>query len=283
MAMKKSTKWALEGAVFVALGATAAFLPWPSQQADANRQADLMSAALDAVEAAPSPASSPLQFAQAEDSKEVRGAPLDAPVKGEPIDAPPAGVAAPDDGSGLISPEAFNQGNALLEKIEGESTGDAFDFKKTKDGKFTKVTFNALGSFEYVLPNRDELLAAPDPVKALKDQIPEPIKKLQKSDVVLVGFMVPIDIDREGNIKSFALTQNQMFCCFGVPPAMNEWVMVNMAEGKHTDYIADLPVAVYGSFAVGEELEDGFVMSVYRMAASEVVDVHELIKRAEKG
>ena len=124
------------------------------------------------------------------------------------------------------------------------------------------------------------ILQSDDPTKSPVDQIPEEIRALDAAKVVLVGFMVPIDVDRRGQIKSFALTQNQMFCCFGVPPSMNEWVMVEMSEGEPAEYVSDLPIAVFGDFKVGEEIEDGYVMSVYRMAGREVMDVRELIKRA---
>ena len=144
-----------------------------------------------------------------------------------------------------------------------------------------KVTFAALGSFPYEIPDRDVILQSDEPWKAPVDQIPDEIKALDRAKVVLVGFMVPIDVDRRGRIKSFALTMNQQFCCFGVPPAMNEWVMVEMAEGETAEYVSDLPIAVFGEFKVGEEIEDGYIMSVYRMAGNDVMDVRELIKRAE--
>ncbi|MFA6242811.1 MAG: DUF3299 domain-containing protein, partial [Candidatus Hydrogenedentales bacterium] len=114
-------------------------------------------------------------------------------------------------------------------------------------------------------------------------QIPAWIKKLHKQKSVVVGFMVPIEVEGDGDavkVKSFALTQNQMFCCFGVPPAMNQWVMVTM-EGDASKYYADLPVAVYGEFEVGEDIEDGYVMSVFRMRAEKTMDVRDLIKQAQ--
>ncbi len=210
---------------------------------------------------------------------EVRGKPLNAPK--EDVKGAPLGGAAPDGSpSGApirVIPESSLD---LIEQLEGSSE-DLFKFEKAKDGEHLKVTFAALGSFPYEIPDREAILQSGDPTKSPVDQIPIEIMDLDAAKVVLVGFMVPIDVDRRGQIKSFALTQNQMFCCFGVPPSMNEWVMVEMAEGETAEYVSDLPIAVFGDFKVGEEIEDGYVMSVYRMAGREVMDVRELIKRAE--
>jgi hypothetical protein len=220
-----------------------------------------------------------LSFASSAE-EDVRGKPLNAPkedVKGAPLDGITTDEPSPE--PIRVIPESSLD---LVRQLEGVKEGaDLFKFEKAKDGEHLKVTFAALGSFPYEIPDRDAILQSEDPSKAPVDQIPEEIKALDKEKIVLVGFMVPIDVDRRGQIKSFALTQNQQFCCFGVPPAMNEWVMVEMAEGETAEYVSDLPIAVFGDFKVGEEIEDGYVMSVYRMAGNDVMDVRELIKRAE--
>jgi hypothetical protein len=214
-------------------------------------------------------------LAQAE-LDEIKGAPLDAPVEESPKsqdntpDVKPLGRALPQ--------ESLD----LLEQMEKNTGKDPLKFEKTRDGKYLKVTFNALGSFKYDVPDPDALLASPDPTKPLKDQIPSPIKKLDTKEVVIVGFMVPVEVDNKGNVKSFALTQNQMFCCFGVPPGMNEWVMVSMGDTP-AKYYSDLPIAAFGKLEVGEEIEDGYVMSVYRMNAEKVMDVRELLRQAQAG
>ncbi|MCC6698511.1 MAG: DUF3299 domain-containing protein [Candidatus Hydrogenedentes bacterium] len=217
-------------------------------------------------------------FSQEAAPPEIKGAPLDAPVdsgaapKSGVSDAKPLGRALPQ--------ESLD----LLQQMESDAKSgkDPMKFEKTRDGKYLKVTFNALSSFKYELPDPDALLASPDPTKPLKDQLPGPLKKLNKQPVVIVGFMVPVEIDNQGNVKSFALTQNQMFCCFGVPPAMNEWVMVSVGETP-VKYYSDLPIAAFGSMEVGEQIEDGYVMSVYRMTADKVMDVRELLKQAKAG
>ena len=188
----------------------------------------------------------------------------------------------PPAGAGGVPSRVIPQASLdLVKQIDG-NVSDPTNFEKTADGQWWKVTFAALGSFKYDVPDPDELRKSPTPTKPLKDQIPAKLKGLDKQKVLVVGFMVPIEITREGKVKSFAITQNQQFCCFGVPPAMNEWVMVTMEEGKVADYIMDLPVAAYGELAVSEEIEDGYVLSMYRMKSSEVITANELLKRTKK-
>jgi len=222
--------------------------------------------------------------APAEPKSEIKGAPL-GESGAAPVDAAPADSDEVDT-TGMtpirtIPKESWD----MLEKLEGKPANpeDLYNFSKTKDGKFYKVSFGALGSYEYKIPDPDELREAEDPAKVIGDQIPEPLKKLDEQEVVIVGFMVPIEVTREGEVKSFALTQNQSFCCFGVPPGMNEWLMVKMEEGHTAEFTLDLPVAAFGKLQVGEEVEDGYVMSVYRMGATEVIDAQELIRRTQEG
>ncbi len=215
----------------------------------------------------------PFVLAQAENT-EVRGAPLGA--------APDSGDQDPVDTSGMTPLRTIPEDSVkLMEQLDGATdiNPDELVFEKTKNGKFSKVTFGALSSYQYEIPDPEIIRESADPFKAPKDQIPSKIKELDGQEVVIVGFMVPIEIDRKGNVESFALTVNQTFCCFGVPPAMNEWMMVEMEEGQVAPYTMDVPVAAYGMMHVGEEIEDGYVLSIYRMTADEVIDVHELLKR----
>lgn len=221
----------------------------------------------------------PVAVAQAEG---VRGAPLGA----APTDAAAPAVTIDDEKAdekqrlqSMIPKESWD----LVKQVEKPATGDdLFRFDHTADGKFLKITFAALGGYKYELPDPEEVRKSPDPTKPLTQQIPDPLMKLNGEQAVVVGFMVPFDIDRKGNVKSFALTQNQSFCCFGIPPAMNELVMVTMEEGKTAPFLNNIPLAVYGKLEVGEEIDDGYVLSLYRMTASEAIDVKELLRRTNE-
>lgn len=174
-----------------------------------------------------------------------------------------------------ISPE--NQ--ALLDAYKGEDSAELV-FSKTKDGVYSKVTFTQLASFDYLMPERKAILALGEGGKP-ENQVPAPLAALDAQPVVVVGYMVPVDINAQGEIKSFALTENQLFCCYGIPPAMNEWVMVEMEEGMSAEFFDNMPVAAFGTLEVGEEILDGYVMSLYRMTSNRVVEIRELLKEAE--
>lgn len=215
-------------------------------------------------------------WAQEEEKTEVRGAPLGAT---DEVEEETEGETAGMEKIRTIPKESLE----LMEKIEASAKVDPdnITFEKTKDGKHLKVSFAALSSFIYEMPDPEIIRKSDDPFISPIDQIPGPIKEVDGKEVIIVGFMVPIEINRKGKVRSFALTVNQAFCCYGVPPAMNEWVMVEMADDLVADFVLDLPVAAYGTLHVGEEIDDGYVLSVYRMTSTEVIDVRELLKRTK--
>ena len=209
-----------------------------------------------------------------------QGEPIGAAPKGAPIGAAPESATPAQPGPSGQPMRVIPQSSwDMLDKMEQD--GDE-GFKLSHDGEHLKVTFGALASYEYEVANPADLRASKDPSTVLADQIPPKIKELDGKKVLLVGFMVPIDVDRRGNVTSFALTQNQAFCCYGIPPGLNELVVVDMAEGKSAPYSYDVPVATYGTMAVGEEIDDGYILSLYRVVSTEVIDVRELVRRVEK-
>jgi hypothetical protein len=132
------------------------------------------------------------------------------------------------------------------------------------------LSFAYLSSYEYDVPDPFAMKTLKEEdLKKISDQIPDYIKKLNSKKVALSGFMVPIDVVNEG-VKTFILTYTQMMCCFGQMPWYNEWVYVEMPEGEPAGYHNDVPITVSGLLEVGEEIEDGFVVSLYRMKGEKV-------------
>ena len=163
-----------------------------------------------------------------------------------------------------------------------EEKKNPYDFERTLDGEHLKVNFGALGNFEYEVPYPEDIRKADDPMDVIGDQVPSEVKALNGEKIVAIGYMMPIDVDRKGRIKSFALVEDLASCCYGIPPAMNQWIMVEMKEGEFAGYYNDIPTAVFGQIEIGEEIEDGYIMSLYRMTATEVMDVRSLVRRAEE-
>lgn len=100
-----------------------------------------------------------------------------------------------------------------------------------------------------------------------KDQIPPEIHALKGRKVAVEGYMVPMEVDDNGAVKSFVLVKTQPQCCFGDTQAMNEWIDVKMKGGARAEFSVDRPMTAFGVLDVGEQTEDGFVLSIYRMTA----------------
>ena len=128
---------------------------------------------------------------------------------------------------------------------------------------FAELTFDTLGDWTYEFPD----LTKDEPVRP--DPTPERLKKMTGKKYAIRGFMIPFKLDGE-DVTEFLLVRNQSACCFGVEPKMNEWLHVRMAKGKKAPYAVDIPITVYGKFEAAELIEKGFVMSLYRIEASEV-------------
>jgi hypothetical protein len=140
--------------------------------------------------------------------------------------------------------------------------------KVSKDYK--AVNFKDISTWSYVQPTAKQLEQDPDAVTAsAKERIPAAIWALDGQKIALEGFMSPIDFDKTG-VKSFSLIHNAIGCCFGMFPKMNEWVFVEMAGDKKCDFFSVEPATIYGTFAVGEEIKDGYVVSLFRMKADHV-------------
>ncbi len=183
---------------------------------------------------------------------EVRGTPLDA-MGAKPPGAP-------------ISDASFE----LAARFDGtaQRRDGMLQLDRTDDGDYVRVPMSLLTSFSYdpqPHPPGAEELGIPAP----SSSVPEEILALDGSRAAVVGFMVPLDVDR-GGVKTFVLSQNRSYCCYGIKPALNEMVVVQMEEGGRAPFLKDTPIAVLGELSVSERREGGVVLSLYRMKATTV-------------
>jgi len=129
--------------------------------------------------------------------------------------------------------------------------------------------FEVLGGFSYELPT---LPATPADAASTsnaaaavpkKNQIPTDIKALDGRRVTVTGYMIPIGLE-DGRTRQFVLVRNLMSCCYGVPPNLNEFVLVTMTnEGVRP--VMDVPVSLVGKLKVGETYEDNFLVGIYQL------------------
>jgi hypothetical protein len=125
------------------------------------------------------------------------------------------------------------------------------------------LTFDDLANYRYEYPE--------DGRTPKKDQIPATIQKLNGKPIVIKGFMIPLKNEGE-DVVEFVLVRNQNACCFGIVPAMNEWIHIKMDPEKFAPYAIDIPITVFGKLEVGETFENDLLMSIYRMQSNQVVE-----------
>ncbi len=118
-----------------------------------------------------------------------------------------------------------------------------------------------LADYDYYTPLPGE---KPDEELLAKNAIPEAVKKLNGQKVSISGFMMPVRIDDQGNVEEFALNGNYDMCFYGAPSQINQWVHVKMNADAKAKFSHN-PTTVSGTLEVGELIEDGEVISLYRL------------------
>ena len=63
--------------------------------------------------------------------------------------------------------------------------------------------------------------------------------------------------------------RDQMMCCYGIIPNMNDWVVVRLKKGVRP--LLDVPVSFYGDFQVGAMFEHGYMVGIYQLDADRMV------------
>lgn len=145
-----------------------------------------------------------------------------------------------------------------------ESSSRTHPIGVRKSNGVLQLSFDDLASFDYV--DHSQYLSFNIDEHEVNGQIPESFMALDGEIVEVEGFMVPVDVEA-GKVYSFILTNSTLLCCFGIMPNLNEWMWVEMEEGKSTDWFNNIPILVRGKLEVGEEIEDGIIISLYRMTA----------------
>ena len=112
-----------------------------------------------------------------------------------------------------------------------------------------RASFDLLGGWKYIEG---------------KTPIPEKIRKLDGQWVEVSGFMW--SNNQIDNLTRFVLVQSLWGCCFGQTPDMNHFMDVTLEPGKMASFYPD-PVRVIGRLSVGEKIEGGRCVSIYRMDA----------------
>ena len=140
---------------------------------------------------------------------------------------------------------------------------------KTEIDGHPVVTFDQLTGFTCEVPYPDEVADFAAEAKKITATFPREVLDLDGTKAAIQGFVIPIRFEAE-RLKVFILVRNQLFCCYGAAPKINEWVLVTMAGDLTAPVYIDKPIIVLGTLSTGVLLQDEEVVSVYRMSATEV-------------
>ncbi len=192
------------------------------------------------------------------------------PKSADPKTADPAKTAAADPTKqpikiGPVDPNTPSTG-PLPEHLKADREAiKKFEAAKLKVvNGYTEVPYSALAGYEF-----PTVIAAEDGKDKDNRKIPDEVKKLHGKEVVIQGYMMPIDFE-DGGTNEFVLTRIIPSCFYCQPPQLNDWVEVKIKDAKRVPYVPDGPILVYGKLEVGEKFEDGFVVSLYRLTGMKV-------------
>lgn len=131
---------------------------------------------------------------------------------------------------------------------------------------FLGINWGDVGGFKY-----DVILRSPQdylgPDEGPQRTIPQRVLELNKKNVSITGFMMPVNAGPDG-CSSFVLVRDRVFCCYGMPPGLTDWIMVQMQDGRKVEYRKDTPTTVFGELDVSPD-GDKIVYSLFRISASD--------------
>jgi hypothetical protein len=105
--------------------------------------------------------------------------------------------------------------------------------------------------------------------------IPDDVRALDGATVRLTGYMVPPNqlgispAGEESKVTRFSLVPNLSTCCYGKPPGVQHVIDVRCDASRSISF-TPRPVVVEGKLKVGEVKDDGFVVSVFGVVATNV-------------
>jgi len=155
---------------------------------------------------------------------------------------------------------------ALLLAASGEPASAQLQIPAPEvDGGYLKLGFDRLSSYKFVTPEYDPLANPKAPPPSGEEQIPAAVKAWSGRKAVITGFMLPTKLDSSGKAVEFLLMANQMACCYGTVPNMNDWVIVRAPKG--VPITQDVPISFRGQFRVSATFESGYLTGIYELDA----------------
>ena len=167
------------------------------------------------------------------------------PVEAPPSEPHPKGTAPAD-------LRAVRSAEAMLAAEERLATALA---SGRVAGVASRTPFSKFGSWDY---------------RAGLDGMPEEVRALDGTTVVLAGFMLPLDEIED--MREFLLVPSLWSCCYGTPPDIHQIVRCVMSGDATAPYTFE-PVMVVGTFTVAATYADGYCVDIYQLHADTVAPI----------
>jgi hypothetical protein len=133
-------------------------------------------------------------------------------------------------------------------------------------GGYLKLGFDLLSSFKFIAPEYDPVANPKAAPPTGEEQIPVVVKGWNGKKAIVTGFMLPTKLESgSGKAVEFLLMANQMACCYGTVPNMNDWVIVKIPKG--VPITQDVPISFRGTFKVNPTFESGYMTGIYQLEA----------------
>lgn len=173
----------------------------------------------------------------------------------------------------LLPPDMTEQErmNMLMNNPDLEETTEVLEvkllipdkrFRKEDGGKVVRVSYDDIDLLKV-------LNMQPVPEDAVS-HFPDWLSGLAGQRIRIRGFMIP-PYQSEG-LKRFALARDNGICCFVRTPKIYDVINVRMAKNQTTDYIANKPFDVQGTFRIEPYYEDGEWYSLYEIEDATVTE-----------
>jgi hypothetical protein len=134
------------------------------------------------------------------------------------------------------------------------------------EGGYLKLGFDRLSGYKFIAPEYDPVANPKAQPPTGEDQIPAAVRGWSGKKAIVTGFMLPTKLDNgTGMAVEFLLMANQMACCYGTVPNMNDWIVVRCPKG--VPVTQDVPISFRGTFKVSAMFESGYMTGIYQLEA----------------
>jgi len=97
--------------------------------------------------------------------------------------------------------------------------------------------------------------------------LPDAIRALEGKKVTIAGFLLPLyEFD---DIHEFNLVASHWSCCYGIPPGLNGWIHIQLADDQPGLPNTTEPIRVVGTFHAAERKDSGYIISIFAIEGAE--------------